>query len=87
MTKKFNSPNYSFIIETKTGKGEHLNYWRVDQVVAGQNHDQALRRVENQLAQHLNGLSKRTGLVLFLTFAGTVETIDTIIKGSGYEIS
>jgi len=87
MSTRFNEPNYSFVIETKTKGGEHLNYWRIDQVVAGQSHNEALRRVENQLAQHLNHLSKRTGLVLFLTFAGTVETIDTIVKNSGYEIS
>ena len=87
MTKRFNEPTHSFIIETKTEQGEHLCYWRIDQLVTGPNEDEALQRVENQVARHLGSVATRTGLVLWVTLSGTVDTVNTIVKNSGYEIS
>ena len=87
MTTFFNVPNHSFIVETKTRGGQHLCYYRIDQVVAGHNQDEALQRVENQVARHLSALSKKLGLVFWVTLSGAPDVIDTIVKNSNYEIS
>ena len=87
MIKRFNQATHSFIIETKTKGGQHLCYWRIDQSVIGPDEDEALQRVENQVVRHINSLATRTGLVFWVTLSGTVDTIDTIVKNSGYEIS
>ena len=87
MATKFNNPNYSFVIETKTKGGQHLCYWRIDQVVSGPNEDEALQRVENQIARHLGGFMKWSGLVCWVTLSGQREVVDTIVKNSNYEIS
>jgi len=87
MVTKFNNPNYSFVIETTTKTGQHLCYWRIDQVVTGANEDEALTRVENQIARHLAEFMRWSGLVCFVTLGGRMEVINTIIKNSKYEIS
>jgi len=87
MTKRFNEPTHSFIIETKTKGGEHLNYWRIDQAVPTSNEEQGLQRVENQVAQHVGALATRLGLVLWITLSGPIDVVDTIVKNSNYEIS
>ena len=87
MSKRFNEPTHSFIIETKTKGGEHLCYWRIDQAVVGPNEDEALQRVENQVARYLEHTATRLGLVLWVTLSGTVDTVNTIVRNSNYEIS
>ena len=87
MAKRFNEPNHSFIIETKTKGGEHLCYWRIDQAIPTSNGEQGLQRVENQVARHLGHTATRLGLVLWITLSGPIDTVDAIIKNSNYEIS
>jgi hypothetical protein len=87
MTKRYNEPNYSFIIETSTPEGLYLYYWRIDQVLVNPGNDAAIDRLCNQVNRHLNALNKRLGLSFGIVVEGPLEEVDLKIENFGYNIS
>ena len=87
MTKRYNEPNHSFIIETLTPEGLHLCYWRIDQVLVKPDNDVAIDRLCNQVNRHLSALTKRLGVSFGIVVEGSLETVDLVVENFGYEIS
>jgi len=87
MAKRFNEPNFSFIIETLTHEGEHLCYWRIDQSIAPTYGVAEYDRLHNQVNRHLNALTKRLGLKFGVVASSSLAVIDEHIKLFGYVIS
>jgi len=87
MTKRYNVPNHSFIIETLTPEGLHLKYWRIDQVLEQPDNDKAIDRLCNQVNRHLSALTKRLGVAFGVVVEGPLETVDLVVINFGYEIS
>ena len=87
MTKRYNEPNHSFIIETLTPEGLHLCYWRIDQVLEHPESNAAIDRLCNQVNRHLSALTKRLGVVFGVVIEGPLETVDLVVENFGYEIS
>jgi hypothetical protein len=87
MTKRYNEPNHSFIIETLTPEGLHLCYWRIDQVLVNPDNDAAIDRLCNQVNRHLSALTKRLGVAFGIVVEGPLETVDLVVENFGYEIS
>ena len=87
MTKRYNEPNHSFIIETLTPEGLHLCYWRIDQVLEQPGNDKAIDRLCNQVSRHLSALTKRLGVAFGVVVEGSLETVNLVVINFGYEIS
>jgi len=87
MAKRFNEPNFSFIIETLTQEGEHLCYWRIDQSITASYGMVEYDRLHNQINRHLNHLTKRLGLKFGVIASSSMAVIDEHVKLFKYEIS
>ena len=87
MSKRFNEPNHTFIIETLDPCGLHLYYWRIDQVLARPGNDIAIERLRNQVEAHLDKISKRLDLSIGVVLEGPLEAVDLTIEEFGYDIS
>ena len=87
MTKRYNEPNHSFIIETLTPEGYHLHYWRIDQVLGHPGNDAAIDRLCDQVNRHLDALTKRLGVAFWVVIEGPLETVDLVVENFGYEIN
>jgi hypothetical protein len=86
MSKRFNEPNHTFIIETSESCGLHLCYWRIDQVLDRPGNDAAIERLRNQVECHLDKISKRLGLSVGIVVEGPLKAVDLIIENFGYNI-
>ena len=86
MATRFNEPNYSFLIETLTAEGEHLCYWRIDQVLPRDTFIAANDALHNQVNRHLDSLSKRLGIEFGVALAGPLEQVTDSMTRYGYVV-
>jgi len=87
MAERFNEPNFSFIVETLTQEGDHLCYWRIDQVLQSRASNFASDALHNQVNRHLSVISRRLGLRFGVVLSGPLEIVNHAAKMFGYEIS
>jgi len=86
MAKRFNEPNHSFIIETLGAKGEHICYWRIDQVLVFPDNDVAIDRLCNQVNRQLSALTERLGTRFGVVIEGPKEMVDVAVEKFGYTV-
>lgn len=87
MSKSFNVANYSFVIQVADTKGKHVEFQRIDQVVANINHRREIERVCNQVQGRLNQLNLRLGLQYFIIAEGPSGEIDRILAEQRMEVA
>lgn len=86
MSKKYESGQAKFLIETLNRDNEVLVRWVLDQRVRNAHDNRCWDSLYNQVQEHLNDLSVRTGCGYMILNWGVPEDVDFYIKSRGLTI-
>lgn len=75
-----------FVITTLTPSGDELVTWTLDQRIRDKHNERVLDKLYNEVQEHLNDLSKRTGCQYRIDTWGYQEAVDHYLSIYNFQV-